>query len=222
MWWQFLVVVVLGYLIGGINFATVFAKLNKKNIRDMGSGNPGTMNMMRNLGAKWGALTFVCDALKGTVSALLGSWIVGSVTGMYAGGLGAVLGHIYPIYAGLKGGKGVATAIGVFFATSPLWSLGTFILILIVILTTKYGSLGSLTFVSVLTIEQGGVHMGELAISLMLFAIWGLVWYGHRKNLVQLVVGTERKSHILKTLNKIKKPKETKKTENQNGGMQND
>ena len=133
MWWKFVIVAVLGYLIGGINFATVFAKLNKKNIRDMGSGNPGTMNMMRNLGAKWGALTFVCDALKGTISALLGSWIIGTVTGMYAGGLGAVLGHIYPIYSGLKGGKGVATAIGVFFATSPLWSLGTFVFILIVI-----------------------------------------------------------------------------------------
>ena len=210
MWWQFVIVALGGYLIGGINFATIFARLNNKNIRDMGSGNPGTMNMMRNLGAKWGALTFVCDALKGAISALLGLWIIGTDVGTYAGGLGAVVGHIYPIYSGLKGGKGVATAIGVFFATSPLWSLGTFVLILVVILTTKYGSLGSLTFVTILTVEQGGVHMGELAISLMLFAIWGLVWYGHRKNLVQLVVGTERKSHILKTLNKIKNPKAKK------------
>ena len=218
MWWQYVIVALAGYLIGGINFATIFAKMNKKNIRDMGSGNPGTMNMMRNLGAKWGALTFVCDALKGTISALIGLWIIGSHTGMYAGGLGAVVGHIYPIYSGLKGGKGVATAIGVFFATSPLWSLGTFVLILIVIVTTKYGSLGSLTFVTILTIEQGGVHMGDLAISLMLFAIWGLVWYGHRKNLVQLVVGTERKSHILKTLKKIKNPKEKKENQkNQEG-----
>lgn len=208
MWWEYLIIAIAGYLIGGINFATIFAAINKKNIRDLGSGNPGTMNMMRNLGAKWGALTFVCDGLKGTVSTLIGMWILGTEVGMYAGGLSAVVGHIYPIYSGLKGGKGVATAIGVFFATSPWWSLGTFVLLLIVILTTKYGSLGSLTFVTVLTVQQGGVHMGELAISIMLFLIWGLVWYGHRKNLVQLVVGTERKSHILKTLKKIKKPKE--------------
>ncbi len=208
MWWQYLIIAVAGYLIGGINFATIFAKLNKKNIRDLGSGNPGTMNMMRNLGAKWGALTFVCDGLKGTVSTLIGLWILGHETAMYAGGLSAVVGHIYPVYSGFKGGKGVATAIGVFFATSPWWSLASFIILLGVIITTKYGSLGSLTFVTILTVEQGGVHMGELPISLMLFVIWGLVWYGHRKNLVQLVVGTERKSHILKTLKKIKKPKE--------------
>lgn len=210
MWWQYLIIAIAGYLIGGINFATIFAAINKKNIRNLGSGNPGTMNMIRNLGAKWGALTFVCDGLKGTISSLIGLWILQTDVGMYVGGLAAVIGHIYPIYSGFKGGKGVATAIGVFFATSPWWSLGTFVLLLIVILTTKYGSLGSLTFVTVLTVQQGGVHMGELAISIMLFLIWGLVWYGHRKNLVQLIVGTERKSHILKTLKKIKQPKEEK------------
>lgn len=208
MWWKYVIVALVGYLIGGINFATIFAKINKKNIRDLGSGNPGTMNMMRNLGAKWGALTFVCDGLKGAISALVGLWLIDSQTGMYAGGLSAVVGHIYPVYSGFKGGKGVATAIGVFFATSPLWSLISFVILLIVIITTKYGSLGSLTFVTMLTIEQGGAHMGELAIDIMLFVIWGLVWFGHRKNLVALVVGTERKSHILKTLKKIKKPKE--------------
>ncbi len=210
MFWQYALITVAGYLIGGINFATIFAAINKKNIRDLGSGNPGTMNMMRNLGAKWGALTFVCDALKGTVSALIGLAVLSNAIGMYAGGLSAVIGHIYPVYSGFKGGKGVATAIGVFFATSPWWSLATFILILVVIITTKYGSLGSLTFVTILTVQQGGEHMGELAISLMLFVIWGLVWYGHRKNLVQLVAGTERKSHILKTLKRIKDPKQKK------------
>ena len=218
MWWKYVIVAIIVYLIGGINFATIFAKINKKNIRDLGSGNPGTMNMMRNLGAKWGALTFVCDGLKGTVSTLIGLWLITNVTGMYAGGLSAVVGHIYPVYSKFKGGKGVATAIGVFFATSPLWSLVSFVILLIVIITTKYGSLGSLTFVTMLTIEQGGAHMGELAISLMLFVIWGLVWFGHRKNLVQLVVGTERKSHILKTLKKIKKPKENQdNTDNKEG-----
>ena len=98
MWWVYALVVLGGYLLGGVNFATIFAHLNKKNIRDMGSGNPGTMNVMRNLGAKWGILTFLCDGLKGAIPAFVGNLLLGP-TGLFAGGLSAVVGHIYPVYA---------------------------------------------------------------------------------------------------------------------------
>ncbi|MBQ2714286.1 MAG: glycerol-3-phosphate 1-O-acyltransferase PlsY [Clostridia bacterium] len=205
MWYFYVLVGVIGYLLGGINFATLFAKLNKKNIRDMGSGNPGTMNVMRNLGAKWGALTFVCDGLKGAIPALLGNYLLGA-EGLYCGGLSSVVGHCYPIYTKFKGGKGVATSIGVFVVANPLWSLIAFGILIVVLLVSEYSSLSSMTFVTVLVVEQGVEFMGKnLAVSIMLFAIWLLVVFGHRKNIANLIAGKERKSRILKVLSKIKK-----------------
>ena len=133
MWWHYVIVAIGGYLLGGVNFATIFARLNKKNIRDMGSGNPGTMNVMRNLGAKWGILTFICDGIKGALPSLIGNLLIGE-TGLYAGGLSAVLGHIYPVYTGFKGGKGVATSIGAFVVADPLWSLIAFGVLLVILL----------------------------------------------------------------------------------------
>lgn len=204
MWWIYVLVAILGYLSGGVNFATIFAKLNKKNIRDMGSGNPGTMNVMRNMGAKWGALTFVCDGLKGALPALIGNILLG-VEGLYCGGLAAVIGHCYPLYTRFKGGKGVATSIGVFIVANPLWSLIAFAILIVVLLVSEYSSLSSMTFVTILTIEQGVEFMGQnLAVSIMLFTIWLLVVFGHRKNIANLIAGKERKSRILKVLSKIK------------------
>ena len=204
MWWNYVLVILGGYLLGGVSFATIFAKLNKKNIRDMGSGNPGTMNVMRNLGAKWGILTFICDGVKGALPALVGSLLVGE-TALYAGGLAAVVGHIYPIYTGFKGGKGVATSIGAFVVADPLWSLISFGILLVILLVSEYASLSNMIFVTILTIQQGIKYIGvNLPISIMLFLIWLLVVYGHRTNIINLVIGKERKSRLLKILSKIK------------------
>lgn len=204
MWWHYVLIALGGYLLGGVNFATIFAKLNKKNIRDMGSGNPGTMNVMRNLGAKWGILTLVCDGIKGALPSLIGLHVIG-VTGLYAGGLSAVFGHIYPIYTGFKGGKGVATSIGVFVVADPLWSLIAFGILLVILLLSEYASLSNMIFVTILTIQQGIKYIGiNLPVSIMLFLIWLLVVYGHRTNITNLVIGKERKSRILKILSKIK------------------
>ena len=204
MWWHYVIVALGGYLLGGVNFATIFARLNKKNIRDMGSGNPGTMNVMRNLGAKWGILTFICDGIKGALPSLIGNLLIGE-TGLYAGGLSAVLGHIYPVYTGFKGGKGVATSIGAFVVADPLWSLIAFGVLLVILLLSEYASLSNMIFVTILTIQQGIKYIGvNLPVSIMLFLIWLLVVYGHRINIINLVIGKERKSRILKILSKIK------------------
>ncbi len=204
MWWHYVIVALGGYLLGGVNFATIFARLNKKNIRDMGSGNPGTMNVMRNLGAKWGILTFICDGIKGALPSLIGNLLIGE-TGLYAGGLSAVLGHIYPVYTGFKGGKGVATSIGAFVVADPLWSLIAFGVLLVILLLSEYASLSNMIFVTILTIQQGIKYIGvNLPVSIMLFLIWLLVVYGHRTNIINLVIGKERKSRILKILSKIK------------------
>lgn len=210
MWWKILVSVIVGYLMGSVNFAVIFTKLNKKNITEMGSGNPGTMNMMRNMGAKWGVLTLICDAGKSAIPSLIGSALAGSI-GMYAGGLASVVGHVYPITMGFKGGKGVACAIGFFMVASPITSLITFGVMLAFLLITKYGSLASLLFVTILTVEQGFVYGAtgdNVAIIIMLFAIWALVWFCHRANIVRAVLGKEHRSDILKSFHKIKTSKE--------------
>lgn len=211
MHWEYFLIALIGYLLGGVNFAFIFAKLNKKDIRTMGSGNPGTMNVMRNLGAKWGVLTFIGDCAKGAVPALIGYfWLLNTgdgVRALYLGGICAILGHMFPIYNHFKGGKGVATSIGVFLVADPKWSGITFAILLVVLITFKYSSLSSLTFVTMMTVIEGFEHVDDLMISILLFLICLLVWWGHRKNIIQLIVGTERKSNILKVLEKIKKPK---------------
>lgn len=211
MHWEYALVAIIGYLMGGINFAYLFAKLNKKDIRTMGSGNPGTMNVMRNLGAKWGVLTFIGDCAKGAAPALIGYyWLLSTgdgVRALYLGGICSILGHMFPLFNKFKGGKGVATSIGVFLVADPKWSGITFAILLVVLIIFKYSSLSSLTFVTMMTVVQGFEHNRDLMISILLFLICLLVWWGHRKNIVQLIVGTERKSNLLKVLKKIKKPK---------------
>ena len=215
MWWKIVISVIIGYLMGSVNFAVIFTRLNKKNITEMGSGNPGTMNMMRNMGAKWGALTLLCDAAKSAIPSLIGRALLGtegvSDVGMYAAGLASILGHVYPITMHFKGGKGVACAIGFFLVASPITSLIAFGALVVFLLITQYGSLASLLFVTVLTVEQGikyGASEANGAIILMLFAIWALVWFCHRGNIVRAILGKEHRSNLLKSFQKIKTQKD--------------
>lgn len=211
MWWKILISVVIGYFMGSVNFAVVFTRINKKNIKEMGSGNPGTMNMMRNMGAKWGALTLLCDASKSAIPSLIGFALAGDVA-MYAGGLASIVGHVYPITMNFKGGKGVACAIGFFFVASPITSLIAFGVMIAFLLITKYGSLASMLFVTILTVEQGieyGATAENVAIIVMLFAIWALVWFCHRANIVRAILGKEHRSDILKSFKKIKATRDT-------------
>ena len=216
MWWKIVISVIVGYLMGNINFAVIITRLNKKNIKEMGSGNPGTMNMLRNMGAKWGALTLIGDAAKSAIPSLIGNALIGPV-GMYAAGLASVVGHVYPVTMGFKGGKGVACAIGFFLVASPITALITFAGIVVFLLITQYGSLASLLFVTVLTVEQGVIYGGDsanVAIILMLFAIWALVWFCHRTNIVRAVLGKEHRSNLLNSFKKIKTSKEGENEKN--------
>jgi len=106
--------IVLSYLIGSINFAYLVAKYKKLDISSSGSGNPGTSNVMRTIGKKYAAIVLIGDVLKGFLPILLFS------ENMLLCGFAAVIGHIYPIFYKFKGGKGVATYIGVYIAFSTL------------------------------------------------------------------------------------------------------
>ena len=131
---KFCVLVIISYFIGNISFARVFARLKKGDITKSGSGNPGTMNMLRTYGFKLALLTLILDACKGAIPSLIGMFLFKSegatmsIIGLYVGGISAIIGHIYPLIYKFKGGKGIATTIGVFAVANPLWLLVFFVI----------------------------------------------------------------------------------------------
>ena len=126
---------IFSYLFGSINWALIISKIKRTDIRRMGSGNPGTLNMSRNLGLKIGLLTFFLDVLKGAIPTLVAFFFFGESKfsgsefyiydfSIYLCGLCVVLGHIYPIYFKFKGGKGIASTIGVFLVAESVHGVG--------------------------------------------------------------------------------------------------
>jgi len=204
-----LVTVVAAYLIGSINFAVIFAKaFLKKDVRELGSGNAGATNVMRNAGALPGALTFLCDALKGLVASLMGKLIfdyVGTVSdevwaigiyGAYACGLACMLGHVFPIFFQFKGGKGVATSVGIFAICSP-WSiligLGVFAVSLIIFRMVSLSSLTATVVVVVCTIIFSNEYVSLLPQVLLTVAMALIIIIKHKENIKRLLTGTESK-----------------------------
>ncbi|WP_408006539.1 glycerol-3-phosphate 1-O-acyltransferase PlsY [Pseudalkalibacillus sp. A8] len=189
-----IVVSLIGYLIGSISFSYLIAKKIKKiDIRTQGSGNAGATNTLRLLG--WGpAITvLLLDASKGIVAVLL-SYLVG-VEGWIAfiAGLFAIIGHNWPIYYGFRGGKGVATTIGVFAILVFIPALISGIVAILIIAFTRYVSLGSLIFMfltPVLTMifDTYNTNYIILATIIGLLSLWR-----HRQNIQRLVKGTESK-----------------------------
>ncbi len=204
-----LVTVVAAYLIGSINFAVIFAKaFLKKDVRELGSGNAGATNVMRNAGVLPGALTFLCDALKGLVASLMGKLIfdyVGTVSdevwaigiyGAYACGLACMLGHVFPIFFQFKGGKGVATSVGIFAICSP-WSiligLGVFAVSLIIFRMVSLSSLTATVVVVVCTIIFSDEYVSLLPQVLLTVAMALIIIIKHKENIKRLLTGTESK-----------------------------
>ena len=159
IWWILLILSVGSYLVGGINFSIIISKMKGRDIRNIGSGNPGMMNMSRNFGLKTGVLILCLDMLKGVIPTLAGwlcfrgvclegtNFLLSDLT-KYMCGFFAVLGHIFPIYLKFKGGKGISTTIGVFVVANPKFGIISALLGLAFILITSMGSMGSLIAVT--------------------------------------------------------------------------
>ena len=117
---EYIIIAIIAYLIGSINFSILISKKKAGyDIRQKGSGNAGTTNMLRNLGKKYAAITLICDVLKGVVAIVI-AIIVGNILGdtnkallVQIAGVAVVIGHTFPIFFGFKGGKGVATSLGI-------------------------------------------------------------------------------------------------------------
>lgn len=201
-YWLLALLILISYLIGNINFGKILSKRKNVDITKTGSGNSGATNMFRTFGAKLGYLTLILDALKGIIAALLGLLLIGGTPiecriAMFACGLSAVVGHIFPIVYKFKGGKGIATCLGVFLVAQPIVTLITFVFLFIYVWFFKYVSVASLLLTTVILVYEN-LTMPEpnLTISLITFTIWCLTWFAHRANIGRLLFGRENPTNI--------------------------
>ena len=199
----YIVVAILSYLIGSINFSIIISKkVAGFDVREKGSGNAGTTNMLRTVGKKAALITLVCDILKGVISILL-ALLIGKIAKeannsilVQIAGILVIIGHTFPIFFKFKGGKGVATAVGVLLTTN--WQIGLICLIfgLVLIALTRMVSLGSITAailfpILVLLIKTNYIVEGNYFIYSLIIAV--MVVFNHRENVKRLLSGTENK-----------------------------
>lgn len=203
------VLIVLAYLIGSIPTSVWISRyFFEIDIRDYGSGNAGATNTFRVLGSKWGTIVMICDVLKGVIATSL--WTVLSFyvvkdhdpdrTKLMIGlGLAAVIGHVFPIWAGFRGGKGVATLFGMILAMQPAVAACCVLVFLLVLYLTRFVSLSSILAgvafaVLILFIFDDNVTLYRIFSVLVAL----LVILTHQKNINRLLNGTESKVPILK------------------------
>jgi glycerol-3-phosphate acyltransferase PlsY len=192
---HYIIVIVLSYFIGSIPFSYIVPKVfGKIDIRSVGSGNTGTTNVVRTLGLKIGALAFFGDYIKGVIPAFLGLQILGFNGALIAGTV-CVLGHCYPVWLNFKGGKGIATSVGVLTVTFPYMALGLLIWQFAVIFATKYMSLASITSALFFPISVL-IFRDDMPSKIFAVFLGGFVIYRHRANLKRLLNGTEKKLTI--------------------------
>lgn len=187
---------VSAYIVGSVDFAVLVSRLHGVDIHQEGSGNPGTANVLRTLGRGPAAMVLLGDLLKGVIAASMGMIAAadGDPMGLwaFAAGLAAVVGHCYPIFYRFRGGKGVATTVGVLAFTIPVGALALMIGWLAITGITRTSSIGSLllTILSVPVAYWQGVR-GSALIPLILIVL--LVVWRHRGNIARLSRGEERK-----------------------------
>ena len=196
--WMNALAMVLAYLLGAIPFGFLIVRLAQgRDIREMGSGNIGATNVLRS-GKRWqGVLTLLLDAGKGFLAVKVAGWLLGpdAWTWMTLAAFVAVFGHIFTVFLRFKGGKGVATGCGAYLALTPYAVVTTLVLFALVVLSTRYVSLGSMLATGLFPLW--GVLWGEGAGHMVV--IWGsipgalLIISRHRENIRRLFKGEERK-----------------------------
>lgn len=206
-----LICVAIGYLFGLFQTGYIYGMINHVDIRKHGSGNAGTTNALRTLGWKAGAITFIGDCLKCVLAVLLVRFIFADsshveLLAIYAG-LGAVLGHNFPFYLNFKGGKGIASTVGLVLAVNPVMFLIVAIVFIAIVWFTQYVSLGSIVIMVLFVIQvviygqmdgfslTGGELYEFYAIAIVLAAL--AIWR-HRANMKRLATGTENKTDLRK------------------------
>lgn len=201
----YIVVAIIAYLIGSVNFSIIISKkMAGFDVREKGSGNAGTTNMLRSVGKKAAALTLLCDVLKGVVAILI-AILAGKVIQnldkallVQLAGIAVVLGHTFPIFFQFKGGKGVATALGVLLMVN--WKIGLICLVFALLLMAlsrmvSLGSVGAAILYPVLVMFIHTNYTVSAGSNYLVFSIIlaVLVLFNHRANIKRLLEGKENK-----------------------------
>lgn len=195
--WTVVAGVVAGYLFGGIPFGLIVGRLSGVgDVRQRGSGKTGFTNSLRTMGWKWALIVVVGDITKGAAAVLIGRMVLQDPWAAALAGVAAVLGHIFPVYAGFRGGRGVATAFGAFLAVSPGAALVVVAFSIVILAIFRYASLMSVigVFVGFLTVVAL-VYFEQLAAPYLVFALLTMlaVEISHVGNIRRLLAGTEPK-----------------------------
>ncbi len=243
-----LILIILGicsYFFGNINWAIVISKFKKTDIRKLGSGNPGTLNMSRNLGIKLGLLTFFLDILKGAIPTLVAFFVLRgrvfynsdfavSDFAIYLCGFMAVIGHIYPVIFKFKGGKGIASTIGVLIVCESVHGVEWIAIVimalvaaLVFIYFTEFGAMGSFIAITPPAIS-GSIRLFlfyskslynvtiafSIVTNMLIFSICFFTWFAHRKNIERMLSGDEHPTSIKEMVVKAKSKKTQKNSNN--------
>jgi len=188
-----LLLLVFAYLMGSIPTGVILAKaFSDVDPRQQGSGNIGATNIYRTVGKKLGAITLLGDTLKGLIPVVIVRGVLDSPFWVGAVALAAFLGHVYPIFLKFKGGKGIATGLGVFLALAPFPTILSLVVFIAVAYTWRYVSLGSLSATAAFPILLAifSPHRIYLPFALV---IGVLIFYRHRENIRRLTAGKESK-----------------------------
>lgn len=191
---KYFIVALIAYFLGNLSFAFILGKLlMKKDVRDYGSGNSGATNAIRAFGKKIGILAFLGDVFKGVVAVIIGRAICGESGGYLAGAL-VIIGHNWPVLLSFKGGKGVATTVGVVLIISPYIALICFIIGLTIAFFTRMVSLGSITGMALAPLAAI-IFVRPFNFKLLLFCIFVSVMsiFRHRENIKRILQGNENK-----------------------------
>jgi glycerol-3-phosphate acyltransferase PlsY len=187
-----LIAVTLGYLAGSIPFAWFLARRRGVDLRTAGSGNVGAANVLRTSGVADGVVAMCLDALKGALAVLVAQRLAAGPATPVAAGLAAVIGHIYPLWLGFRGGKGVATAAGVFGVLTPVAVAGAAAIFVLAVWTTKYISVGSIAAAITLGAAAAATEAPPpVIVGAVLAAV--IIVHRHRANLARVIAGTERR-----------------------------
>lgn len=187
-----IILMVFSYLLGNISPAIIISRMySNQDIRESGSGNAGTTNVLRTMGKKFGAIVFVLDVLKGAFPAYLGMMYGGLELGFLCGLL-VVLGHVFPVIHHFRGGKGVATSFGAVLVLHPLFALISITVFAILVATTRYVSVGSIlgtcTFPLLMIWRTQNRVIWFYS---LIFAL--IIIFSHRNNIKKLLNGTENR-----------------------------
>ncbi|MDP6231143.1 MAG: glycerol-3-phosphate 1-O-acyltransferase PlsY [Nitrospinaceae bacterium] len=186
---------IIAYLLGSIPFGVLLARVQSVDLREHGSGNIGATNVARVLGKKAGILTLLGDVLKGWLAVALASWVLDDPVVIAAAGLMAFCGHLFSMFLKFKGGKGVATGLGIHLYTMPMASLGAMGVFVCTLWISKYVSLSSI--IAAIALPAFGIFLGvPLPYVYMSLLISVLVIFKHHENIRRILAGTE--SHFLK------------------------